>query len=188
MKKNISTSKKEAMCQIRQSRALVGKSTVFREKQRGTNVEDKKLRRHLKETIRRDLVARRNVGDVAQDLKILSGSSFLLGNSAYVARVLSGFHNTLIRTSFLNWNIPHGTFRSTTIRSGNLSMPSPISISTPSDIMVATPPVNDANSPNNAPSPLTRTQNFKKKVDRAHMFVTGRYDALVKSVNPEEKM
>ena len=63
-----------------------------------------------------------------------------------------------------------------------------MSISTPSDIMVATPPMNNANSPNDALSPFTRTQNFKGEVDRAYMFVTGRYDALVKSMNPEEKM
>ena len=93
-------------------------------------------------------------------------------------------YKVLKPASFLNWNLPHGTFRSA--RATSLSAPSPMSISTPSDIIVETPPAN-ASSPNNAPSSLTRVQSMKQRVDRANMFVTGQYNALVKSMNPEEK-
>ena len=50
-----------------------------------------------------------------------------------------------------------------------------------------TPPINNALSPNNVPSPLTRTSNMKEKIDRAHMLVEGRYSTLVKSMREEGK-
>ena len=66
--------------------------------------------------------------------------------------------------------------------------PSPMSISTPSDIVVTTPAGDAASSPNNAPSPLTKLHNRKMTVDRAQMFVEGRYEALVRSMSKEEKL
>jgi hypothetical protein len=61
-------------------------------------------------------------------------------------------------------------------------------MSTPSDIVVATPPENGTKSVINAPSPLTKLQGMKVLVDRAHMFVEGRYGELVKSMHEEEKL
>ena len=44
-------------------------------------MEEKKLRRHLKENMRRNVAAGRRMDEGIQELKILTGSSFLLGNS-----------------------------------------------------------------------------------------------------------
>ena len=73
------------MSRIHHSRALVGKSTTFKPKQGGPNVEDKKLRRFLKESMRRDMNVRRIAYEGNQEIKTLTGSSFLLGNSVYGA-------------------------------------------------------------------------------------------------------
>ena len=62
-----------------------------------------------------------------------------------------------------------------------------MSISTPSDIVVTTPPANDAFSPNTDPSPFTKLQNRKMTFDRAHMFIEGRYEELAKSMSKKEK-
>lgn len=83
--------------------------------------------------------------------------------------------------------MPYGTMQSSRIRGPSYAAASPTSISTPSDIAVNTPPTNNAFSPNNAPSPLTRIQNMRVTTDRAHMFVEGRHGALVKSMHREEK-
>ena len=70
------------MCKIRQTRAKAGVSTVFEHK--SVVVEDKKLRRHLKETLRRDVAKRLTADEEGRELRILSGSAFLLSNSMYV--------------------------------------------------------------------------------------------------------
>ena len=90
--------------------------------------------------------------------------------------------------SFLNWNLPYGATRSSTFQSPSNIAPSPMSISTPSDIEVATPPINDALTPINAPSPLSRAVNTKQAIDRAHMFIEGRYGAMIKSMCEEERV
>ena len=83
--------------------------------------------------------------------------------------------------------MPYGTMQSSRIRGPSYATASPMSTSTPSDIVVDTPPNNNALSPSNAPSPLTRVQNMKEAMDRAHMFVEGRHGALVKSMHREER-
>ena len=93
----------------------------------------------------------------------------------------------LMLYSFLNWNLPYGATRSSTFQIFGNSAPSPMSVSTPSDIEVTTPPTNDALSPNNALSPLSRAIHTKQAVDRAHMFIEGRYGALIKSMREEER-
>jgi hypothetical protein len=80
-RKNISSSKKEALCKIRQTRAEAGKSTTFERHQQGKPVEEKRLRRHLKDTRRRNIAMNRSMNEDTEELQILSGSSFLLGNS-----------------------------------------------------------------------------------------------------------
>lgn len=84
-------------------------------------------------------------------------------------------------TSFLNWNIPHGIVRS------SVPVSSPMSISTPSDIIVTTPQAVGAPSPDNGPSSFTKLITMRETANRAHMFFEGRYDALVKSLRRDEK-
>ena len=80
-KKNISTPKKEAMCGIRHSRAEIGKATVFRSELLGKNIEEKKLRRYLKETTRSRVAMTRTKDLDPRELKILLGTSFQLSES-----------------------------------------------------------------------------------------------------------
>ncbi|KAL9113658.1 MAG: hypothetical protein Q9187_007584, partial [Circinaria calcarea] len=174
------------------TRAEAGKSSAFRDERQGKTIDDKKLRRHLKQNMRQDVAIKRTSDEGARELRILSGSSFLLSNSMYVVMVLpllsSNSHQLRLNLpSFLNWNMPYGTMHSARARGPSYTTASPISTSTPSDIVVDTPPNNNALSPNNAPSPLTRVQNRKEAMDRAHMFVEGRHGALVKSLRREEK-
>ncbi|MCJ1472336.1 hypothetical protein MMC13_000983 [Lambiella insularis] len=169
-RKNISTPKKETLLKLRQTRAKAGKSTVFRDEQSGKNIEEKRLRRYLKDNMRRDgaLTHSRDAG--AEAIRILSGSTFQLG-----------------RSIFLNWNMPYGTGRSSIGRSPSHCIASPISLSGLTDIVVETPPDNNALSPNNAPSPLSQLQKRRVTIGRAHMFIQGRHSALVKSMRRDEK-
>ena len=80
-KRNISTSKKEALCKIRNTRAEAGRSTQF--EYHGKTVEEKKLRRHMKNNIRKGPAMLRPAND-KMDWKILTGSTFKLGNSMCV--------------------------------------------------------------------------------------------------------
>lgn len=67
------------MSKIRQRRTEDGKPTVFSYK--GMKVDDKKLRRHVKESVRRDVARRPVITDGAGDLRALSGSAFYVSNS-----------------------------------------------------------------------------------------------------------
>lgn len=88
---------------------------------------------------------------------------------------------------FLNWNIPYGTLRSSGTRAPTPSVFSPMSMSTPSDVVITTPPANNALSPNNAPSPFSRDQKMRMAIDRAGMLIKGQHIALVNSMCKEEK-
>lgn len=77
-KKNISMSKKNEIVRYRQSQAAAGRSTQLEYK--GKTVEEKKLRRHLKQTVKRD-IAINHPGNMFGDITKLTGSKFLLGNS-----------------------------------------------------------------------------------------------------------
>jgi hypothetical protein len=67
--------------------------------------------------------------------------------------------------------------------------PSPFgpSYSTPSDIVANTPNGDTAPSPQDAPSPLSVALKKKTAIDRAHLFVQGKHDELVRNLNMEEK-
>jgi hypothetical protein len=56
----------------------------------------------------------------------------------------------------------------------------------PSDIGVKTPPQNAA-SPRGASSPLSAALKKKTAIDRAHLFVQGRFDDLVRSMDNSER-
>lgn len=66
------------MLNIRRQRTEAGKPTVFNYK--GIKVDDQKLRRQAKESVRRE-VARRPVAADGGELRLLSGSAFQVSNS-----------------------------------------------------------------------------------------------------------
>lgn len=176
------------MLKIRQQRTDAGKPTAFNHK--GMKVDDKKLRRKVKENVRRDVARRPVAVDGGWDLRLLSGSAIQVSNSMYV--IILDFMLNLVAVeyslmvSFLNWNIPYGTMPSLIGQSPRYSASSPMATSTPSDIVVVTP-TNNASSPHNAPSPFSRDQNLKATIDRAHMLMGGQHHALVKSMRKEER-
>jgi hypothetical protein len=80
-KKNLSSSKKEKLLKIRQKRAEAGKSTLFQDEISGKRVDEKQLRRYLKESMRRDTARMHARISNPMDLKALTGSSFTFGSS-----------------------------------------------------------------------------------------------------------
>ena len=62
-----------------------------------------------------------------------------------------------------------------------------MSMSTPSDVVVRTPPANNAPSPSDAPSPFAQIAQKSKAVNRAYMLVEGQHAVLVNSMGREER-
>ena len=87
-KKSVSLAKKEAIVKATQTRASAGKSTVATVQ--GREVDKKKLRRHLKSSIRQSTknIASSMAMDVDRSLGMYSGPSFILGDSMYVTALL----------------------------------------------------------------------------------------------------
>ena len=62
-----------------------------------------------------------------------------------------------------------------------------MAVSTPSDVVVATPFATNAQSPHNVPSPMTVALKEKTAIDRANLFVQGRHHELLSSMNRVER-
>ena len=76
----------------------------------------------------------------------------------------------------MNWNMPYGLIRSTA--------PSAVDhISPLSDISVVTPP-----STGGAPSPTTVAIKAMKPIDRARLFVEGRHNELLRSMDKQQRV
>src|SRR5580700_2212468 len=91
--------------------------------------------------------------------------------------------------SFLNWNMPYGALNSSRSRDTGHS-PFGQFVSTPgaiSDVSMAATPANSVSSPNNAPSPLSVALRKKTAIDRAHLFVQGKHDDLIRSMDKTER-
>ena len=69
------------MMKIRQTRAKAGSTTIF--EHQGV-VVDKKLRRYMKDTMRRDAARQLTKNEEGGDFRILSGTAFLLCNNMCV--------------------------------------------------------------------------------------------------------
>ncbi|KAH8786356.1 hypothetical protein F5882DRAFT_497061 [Hyaloscypha sp. PMI_1271] len=160
-KKNVPATKKAQMCEIERTRASLGKSTVM--KYKGQDLDLNKLRRYAKMASRKYVVlpASRSQG--------LSDGGFF--NSQH----------PLGNTIFLRWNIPYRAFFGQ-CRLPSVDHPSPAK----SDISVATPP-GDLTLSCKTTSALSKTLNEKVSIDRAHLFLAGRINDLVKSMDRREK-
>lgn len=151
-----------------QTRAAAGKSSTAITSQ-GRPVDSKKIRRHLKEAAWKDVVLRRDLGDLEASQQILFGPTLPFGNRI-----------------FLNWNLPYGALR--LLRGKEIDRLSPLghTTTTPqSDIAIATPSAG-APSPNDVYSPTSTALNMKV-VDRAHLFISGRYQDPIRSMGTEER-
>ncbi|KAH0545456.1 hypothetical protein FGG08_000457 [Glutinoglossum americanum] len=134
-------------------------------------VDPKKIRRHAKEAARK--VVALGAGGTGSRPGGLFDPALPFGNRI-----------------FLNWNMPHGALGSS--RSKDTDHPSPLGqfVSTPgaiSDVSVSTPPANAASPPYNAPSPLSTALRRKTAVDRARLFVQGKHDDLIRSMDKTER-
>lgn len=76
----------------------------------------------------------------------------------------------------MNWNMPYGLI-------GSLA-PSPVDHVSPfSDLSVTTPP-----SAGGAPSPTAVAIKAMKPIDRARLFVGGRHNELLRSMDKQQRM
>ncbi|KAN0089874.1 hypothetical protein V8E51_018453 [Hyaloscypha variabilis] len=160
-KKNIPASKKAQMCDIGQTRANLGKGTVM--KYKGKEVDENKLRRYAKMATRKDVVLNPGISLGRASDEGLFSSQHPLGN-----------------TVFLRWNIPlkaFGPFKRLPI-----DHPSPAK----SDISVDTPPGDLALSSKTASS-LSKVLTEKVAIERAYVFLEGRMNDLIKSMDHKEK-
>ena len=64
-------------------RAAAGKASVFRNQVDGREISPTKLRRLVKEYTRRELARPRTMEDGTEGLKLITGSSALLGNNMW---------------------------------------------------------------------------------------------------------
>lgn len=74
----------------------------------------------------------------------------------------------------MNWNMPYGAIRSSASRVADYASPL-------SDIVVTTP-----SSPHAAPSPTTVAVRAMMPIDRARLFVEGRHNDLLKSMENKQ--
>lgn len=90
---------------------------------------------------------------------------------------------------FMNWNMPYGALRLSTAKAIDHRSPFGGAASTPSDVMVATPSsIGGVPSPTNAPSPMSVALTAKAANDRARLFVEGRHDDLLRSMEKQDRV
>ena len=73
------------------------------------------------------------------------------------------------------------------LKTVDYTSPRAVMASTPSDCLVRTPSAHDTKSPQDAPSPLMVDLKRKTAVERAHLFVSGGHQELMKSMNKAER-
>jgi hypothetical protein len=83
--------------------------------------------------------------------------------------------------------MPYGALDPSQPRGADRPSPFGPSVTTPSDVSMGTPPGGVVSSPQNAPSPLSSALKKKTTIDRAHLFVQGRHDDLIRSMDKAER-
>ena len=87
--------------------------------------------------------------------------------------------------------MPYGAMKRS--KAGSMDHFSPLGVaSTPSDVLVTTPSTNAASPhavspPTHVSSSLSADLKIKRAVDRAHLFVAGRHEDLIRSMDQEER-
>ncbi|KAF7510663.1 hypothetical protein GJ744_006275 [Endocarpon pusillum] len=169
LRKNIHASKKAAMNQKYHHLSTTGTTAVI--KYKGREVDPRILRRQAKMDTRRALL-----GGGAQATRS-EDTAFLSPLTSSAAKL------------FMTWNLPYKPSR--TLMSQIIDHHSPLgqsSMSTPSDVSVGTPHTNEVASPSNALSPLSSALRKKRSVERAQLFLEGKYQQLIASMSTEEQV
>ncbi|KAF2101321.1 hypothetical protein NA57DRAFT_53297 [Rhizodiscina lignyota] len=162
-KKNIPTTKKKAILEFSQSSAQSGNLRAV--KYKGRPVEPKKLRRYV-----RSFQKEENVGLFAAAPMTGDWSAFLAG------QVVGG------RVGFLNWNVPYKALVSLFPTQMAQHSPFAANVSTPSDVSMASPAGIGPASPGYYQALVSKT-----KAERAHLFIAGRFDELLRALDAKEK-
>jgi hypothetical protein len=85
--------------------------------------------------------------------------------------------------------MPNGALRSAHANATDHFSPLALAASTPSDVLVTTPAVNNALSPPaDSPSGLSKALKNKTALERAHLFVEGKHDELIRSMTKQERV
>ncbi|KAH8656006.1 hypothetical protein BGZ60DRAFT_567862 [Tricladium varicosporioides] len=180
IKRALTSKKKARISKVLETRAQQGKSSVVLHN--GREVDNEKIRRHLKEEARRDIFLSSTINSGAVSIDDLFGHALQCGNRV-----------------FMNWSMPGSILRF--LKSKAVEHISPAaSAGTPmSGIIVTTPstggpsPRNppspgNALSPNDAPSPMTTIAQKSLKIKRAHLFVQKHHKNLLQGMNLEEQV
>jgi hypothetical protein len=87
----------------------------------------------------------------------------------------------------LSWNIPHGLFRILEASAPRPVSPAETNTSNMSDIEMLSSSDRDVASVSNSTSKLAVALSQKRAVQRAHLFLQGKFPDLLTSMNVEEK-
>lgn len=158
-KRNITASKKQKINEYCQSRAQLGKSTTVSYK--GRPVDDRQLRRQAKKATR-----------VKMTLAAPETPAFLIN--------ICGSRNLTGRRIFLNWNLPYGALPQARRVFDHVS-PFGQSVSTPSDVSMHSPGGHAS-----PPSAFSKELRNTTSIQRAHLFLGGNYDKLLKNLDMSE--
>ncbi|CZR53627.1 uncharacterized protein PAC_03507 [Phialocephala subalpina] len=178
VKRALPTKKKKKIRQDLETRAQQGKSSVVLH---NGQVENKKMRRYMKEQTRKDMSLWTGISVEAVDLEELSGHALQCGNRV-----------------FMNWSMPSAILRFLKSRATDHISPY-AAVATPmSGVLVATPSSNAGPSPRNPPSPanalspnndrstMTATVQESLKISRAHLFIQKHHKDLLRGMNLQE--
>ena len=88
----------------------------------------------------------------------------------------------------MTWNMPYKPSRKLMNQILDHHSPFGQSVSTPSDVSVGTPHANAIASPNSGPSPLSSALRKKTSIERARLFLGGKYQQLIASMSTEEQV
>lgn len=177
LKRALPATKKSKICETIVTRAQQEKSSMVRY---NGKVEDQKIRRHLKEQIRRDKSMLWNISTDVIDIDNLSGHALQCGNRV-----------------FMNWSIPAAVLRFLKSKAANSPFSDPNSGTPMSGVTVATPSSNFGMSTQNPPSPgnamspasggITTVVQESLKIKRAYMFIQKQHPDLLRGMTLQEQ-
>ncbi|KAL9618155.1 MAG: hypothetical protein Q9160_007105 [Pyrenula sp. 1 TL-2023] len=90
--------------------------------------------------------------------------------------------------NFMNWNVPYKPSKAPIIELGNHPSPFPPQGSTPSDVSFGSPPAPQAGIHYGLTTSLSSALQKKNSVDRARLFLDGKFPNIVKSMTQKEQM
>ncbi|KAF2874415.1 hypothetical protein BDV95DRAFT_332278 [Massariosphaeria phaeospora] len=141
---------------------------------KGRPMDPGKIRRYLKDASRKE----------SQHMLLEQNESGQLSGTHERIRSFLPFGNRI----FLKWNMPYGILQQFQAHVIDHSSPINFAAATPSSDVMVTTPIESASSPQDAPTPTKTLIKKKQIMDRTRLFVQGRHDQLIGSMDKEERM